>query len=65
MFREILAVTLTFNDGKKLILCSYNRVGTLGVDSQYIVRYYIKRLRSRRGVKGIIVVGDLNLPQVN
>ena len=29
------------------------------------MRDYIKKLRSRRGVKGIIIVGDLNLPQVN
>ena len=40
---EILAVTLTFNDGKKLILCSYYRVGTLGVDNHNIVRDYIKK----------------------
>ena len=39
---EILAVTLTFNDGKMLILCSYYRVGTLGVDNHNIVRDYIK-----------------------
>ena len=62
---EVLGITLKFSDGKKIILCSYYRVGTLGINNHNEFRDYIKKARSRRGVKGIIITGDLNLPKVN
>ena len=62
---EILGVTLTFNDGRKVILCSYNRVGTLGVENHDACRDFIKKARSRRGVKGIVLAGDLNMPKID
>ena len=62
---EILGITLTFNDGKKIILCCFYRVGTLGIDNHNEFRNYIKKARARRGVKGIIIAGDLNFPKIN
>ena len=62
---EILGVTLTFNDGRKVILCSYYRVGTLGVENHDACRDFIKKARSRRGVKGIVLAGDLNMPKID
>ena len=62
---EILGLTLTFSDGKKIILCSYYRVGTLGNDNHNEFREYIRKARSRKGVKGIIIAGDLNMPKID
>ena len=59
---EILGVTLTFNDGRKLIFCSYYRVGTLGVENHGAFRNFIKKAR---GVKGIVLAGDLNMPKID
>ena len=62
---EILGVTLTFNDGRKLILCSYYRVGTLGVENNDAFRDFIKKARYRRGIKGIVLAGHLNMPKID
>ena len=62
---EILGVTLKFNDGKKIILCSFYRVGTLGTRNHGEFQEYIRKARGRRGISAIVVVGDLNLPHVN
>ena len=62
---EILGITLKFNDGKKIILCSYYRVGTLGIDNHNEFKNFIKKARSRRGVTGIVIAGDLNLSKTD
>ena len=62
---EILGVTLTFSNGKKLVLCSFYRVGTLGIDNHNEFKKYIQKARSCKGVKGIIIVGDLNMPKID
>ena len=62
---ELLGITLKFSDGKKIILCSYYRVGNLGVNNHSEFKEYIRKARCRRGVVGIIVAGDLNMPCVN
>ena len=62
---EILRVTITFGNGNKLVLCSYYRVGTLGIDNHNEFKKYIQKAKSRRGVKGIIIVGDLNMPKID
>ena len=62
---EILGVTLKFNDGRKLVLCSYYRVGTLGIENHNEFKDFIRKVRSRRGVKGVIVAGDLNMPKID
>ena len=62
---EILGVTLKFNDGRKLILCTYYRVGSLGIDNHNEFKSFIRKARSRRGVVGIIVAGDLNMPKID
>ena len=59
---ELLGVTLKFPDGKKIILCSFYRVGTLGAENHNEFKNYIRNARSRRGVSAIIVAGDLNMP---
>ena len=62
---EILGVTLKFADGRKIVLCSYYRVGTLGTDNHNDFKNYIRNVRSRRGFNGIIVTGDLNMPGID
>ena len=62
---EVLGITLKFSDGKKIIICSYYRVGNLGAKNHSEFSEYIRKARCRRGVVGIIVAGDLNLPSVN
>ena len=62
---EILGITLKFKDGRKIILCSYYRVGNLGVDNHNEFCNYVRKARRRRGVCGIIVAGDLNMPEVD
>ena len=62
---EILGLTLKFSDGRKLVVCSYYRVGTLGTANHNEFKEYIRRARSRRGVIGIVVVGDLNMPKID
>ena len=58
---EILGVTLKFNDGRQLVLCTYYRVDSLGIDNHNEFKSFIiiKKARSRRGVIDIIVAGDL------
>ncbi len=62
---EVLGITLKFSDGKKLILCSYYRVGNLSAKNHSEFSEYIRKARCRRGVVGIIVAGDLNFPRIN
>ena len=62
---EMLGVTIKFRDGRKIILCSFYRVGTLGIDNHREFCDYIRKVRCRRGVCGIIVAGDLNMPGID
>ena len=47
---EILGITLKFKDGRKIILCSFYRVGNLGVDNHNEFCDYVRKARRRRGV---------------
>jgi len=62
---ELLGITLKFRDGSKLILCSFYRVGNLGANNHNAFQEYVRKARQRRGVKGIVVAGDLNLPGID
>ena len=62
---EILSVKLTENSGKKTILSSFYRVGTLGAENHSRVEKYITKIRQRRNVTGIFIIGDMNFPKVN
>ena len=62
---EVLGITLKLKDGRKIILCSYYRVGTLGVENHRVFCDYVRKVRRRRGVSGIIISGDLNLPGID
>ncbi len=62
---EILGITLKFGDGKKIILCSFYRVGTLGARNHTEFLEFIRKARSRRGVTGIVLAGDFNMPHIN
>ena len=62
---ELLGITLKFGDGKKIILCSFYRVGTLGAKNHQEFQEYVRKARLRRGVSGVIVVGDFNLPLID
>ena len=62
---ELLGITLKFRDGSKLILCSFYRVGNLGASNHHAFQDYVRKARQRRGVKGIVIAGDLNLPGID
>ena len=62
---EILGITLKFRDGSKLILCNFNRVGNLGTINHHVFQDYVRKARQRRGVTGIVIAGDLNLPGID
>ncbi len=62
---EILGITLKFKDGRKIILCSFYRVGNLGSDNHDEFCDYVRKARRRRGVCGIVVAGDLNMPDID
>ena len=59
---EILSIELTDKVGKKSIISSFYRVGTLGEDNHSSVSQYLHTIRRRRQVQNLTLVGDLNLP---
>jgi hypothetical protein len=61
---EILGITLKFNDGRKAVFCTCYRVGTLGATNHSSVDSYLQKIRLRRGISNIFVVGDFNMPKV-
>ena len=62
---EIIAATLTFKSGKKIVLCTCYRVGTLGEYNLKEINSYLKKIRSRRGISSVIITGDFNLPSID
>ena len=62
---EILGISLKFNDGKSIIVCSYYRVGTLGIENHNEFRDFVRKAKSRRGVAGVVIAGDLNLSKTD
>ena len=60
---EILSVELTDKNGKKSIISSLYRVGTLGGENHTRVSEYLHTIRRRRRVHSFTLIGDLNLPQ--
>ena len=58
---EILGVTLKFSDGRKFIICTCYRVGTLGSVNHTYIDEYLRNLRMRRGISNICLVGDFNM----
>ena len=56
---EILGVELTDKNGKKSILSSLYRVGTLGSENHSFVSQYLHTIRRRRRVQNLTLVGDL------
>ncbi|MCP4457121.1 MAG: hypothetical protein GY816_03695, partial [Cytophagales bacterium] len=62
---EIIGITLKFGDGRKIILCSFYRVGTLGTRNHTEFLNFVRKARNRRGVTGIVFTGDFNMPNIN
>ena len=62
---EIVAVTLTFKSGKKIVICTCYRVGTLGEANYKEISTYLQKLRERRGLSNLIMVGDFNFPSID
>ena len=59
---EILSIELTDKAGRKSIISSLYRVGTLGADHHDRVSQYLHNIRRRRRVQSLTLIGDLNLP---
>ena len=62
---EILSIQLDFPNGRKIVLCTFYRVGTLGQDNFGRVESYLQTVFRRRGINEVILVGDLNLAHTN
>ena len=58
---EILGMTMKFSDGKKIIICTCYRVGTLGSQNHKYIDEYLRNLRMRRGISDICLLGDFNI----
>ena len=59
---EILSIELTDKIGRKSIISSLYRVGTLGFENHNRVSQYLHTIRKRRRVQSLTLIGDLNLP---
>ena len=62
---EILAVTLTFKNGKKLVICTCYRVGTLGDANCNEITSYLQKLKERRDLSNLVMIGDFNFPSID
>ena len=62
---EILSVELTDKLGRKKIISTFYRVGTLGADNHENIKQHLNTIRRRRCVQELVLVGDLNLPSVD
>ena len=62
---EIVAATLTFNSGKKIVICTCYRVGTLGYSNLEQINSYLQKIKTKRGLNSLIIVGDFNFPDVD
>ena len=62
---KILSIELTDKTGKKTIISTCYRVGTLGTENHDKIKQYINSIRRRRGVQQLILIGDFNLPSVD
>ena len=62
---DILGLELTDKRGRKTIISTIYRVGTLGPDHHSRVDQYLRNIRRRRSVHKLILIGDLNMPNIN
>ena len=62
---EFLGITLTLKNKKKIVLCTCYRVGNLGLKNHSEVQNYLRKLKTKKGISNIIVIGDLNLSSIN
>ena len=58
---EILSLELTFPNKHKIIISTFYRVGTLGLDNFTNIEAYLQKVCKRRGVNGFYLLGDMNL----
>ena len=62
---EILSLELTDKQGRKTILSTLYRVGTLKSENHNHVDQYLRNIRRRRNVHELILIGDLNMPNTD
>ena len=62
---EILSIELTDKIGRKSIISTLYRVGTLGRENHECVSQYLHNIRRRKKVQSLTLIGDLNLPSAN
>ena len=62
---EMLAVQLTLSDGKKIVVSSCYRVGTLGAENHGIVTQSLHSMLCKNKPPKVFFVGDLNLSTVS
>ena len=62
---EILSLEIKDKRGKKTIISTLYRVGTLGSDHHSRVDQYLRNIRRRRNVDKLILIGDMNMPNTD
>ena len=62
---EVLALQLTFNNGKKICLSTCYRVGNLEDANHVEVDRYLKQIAKIKNLSSHVLVGDFNLPNIS
>ena len=62
---EIVAVKIVFNCGKKIVICTCYRVGTLGEANFKEIDSYLHKIKARKDISNLFMVGDFNFPSVD
>ena len=62
---EMLSVGISLRNGKNICVSTLYRVGTLGAENHRAIDSYLKSLVQMKKYSKIILIGDINLNQVN
>ena len=62
---EILAITITLENKRKIVICTCYRVGTLGMKNRSEIHDFLRKIRIKKNISNLIITGDLNLSSVN
>ena len=62
---EILGMTLTLRNRKKIIVCTCYGVGNLGQKNHSEVQKFLHKAKTKKYISNFILIGDFNLTDVN
>ena len=62
---EILAIQLTMGNGKKVVICTCYRVGTLGIPNHDTIIGGLRSFLCKKKLERAIIIGDFNLSEAS